>query len=179
MNILHSKCAMVKTVFSDRVSNLFVSTSWKFAQVYRVNYLYIMYVICICVWDRGGHGHITEWSYIKAHGTQCSEENAGKYNRNDDTRLYCCTSCGSAACDKRCQYEKPMGAHCSCSAHALHTHCFCSVHACCVKYVFLWDVFLWLSGRALRLQHKGCGFDSQGTHVLKKICIAWMMYSFG
>ncbi len=44
-------------------------------------------------------------SCIKAHGTQCSEENAGKYDRNDDTRLYCSTSRGSAARDKRCQYE--------------------------------------------------------------------------
>ncbi len=31
--------------------------------------------------------------------------NAGKYDRNDDTRLYCSTSRGSAARDKRCQYE--------------------------------------------------------------------------
>ncbi len=29
-------------------------------------------------------------------------------------------------------------------------------------------VFLWLSGRALRQQRKGCGFDSQGTHILTK-----------
>ncbi len=29
-------------------------------------------------------------------------------------------------------------------------------------------MFLWLSGRALRWQHKGCGFDYQGTHILTK-----------
>ncbi len=34
--------------------------------------------------------------------------------------------------------------------------------------------FLWLSGRVLRYQRKGCGFDSQGTHVPTKICITWM-----
>ncbi len=55
---------------------------------------------------------------IKAHGTQCLEENAGKYDRNDDTCLYCSTSHGSAARDERCQYESTMGAHCSCSAYA-------------------------------------------------------------
>ncbi len=32
--------------------------------------------------------------------------------------------------------------------------------------------FLGSVGRALRLQRKGCGFDSQGTHVLTKICIS-------
>ncbi len=35
-------------------------------------------------------------------------------------------------------------------------------------------VFLWLSGRALRQQCKGCGFDSQETHTDKKKCISWM-----
>ncbi len=28
------------------------------------------------------------------------------------------------------------------------------------------SVTVWLSGRALRLLRKGCGFDSQGTHIL-------------
>ncbi len=28
---------------------------------------------------------------------------------------------------------------------------------------------MWLSGRALRQQRKGCGFDSQGTHILMKM----------
>ncbi len=31
-----------------------------------------------------------------------------------------------------------------------------------------YGVFLWLSGRALRWQRKGCGFNSQGTHILTK-----------
>ncbi len=56
-------------------------------------------------------------SHIKAHSKQCSEENAGKYDRNDDTRLHCSTSRGSAARDKRCQYEGTMGARCSRSAY--------------------------------------------------------------
>ncbi len=30
-------------------------------------------------------------------------------------------------------------------------------------------MFLWLSGRALRQQCKGCGFDSQETHILIKM----------
>ncbi len=49
-------------------------------------------------------------SYIKAHGTQCSEENAGKYNRIDNTRLYLqYTGSSSASRDKSCQYESTMG----------------------------------------------------------------------
>ncbi len=35
--------------------------------------------------------------------------------------------------------------------------------------MYINTVFLRLSGRALRQQHKGCGFDSQVTHVLTKI----------
>ncbi len=65
-------------------------------------------------------------SYIKAHGTQYSEENARKCDRNDDTHLYCSsTSRGSVARVKRCQYEITMGA----AAPALHTHRFCAAHA--------------------------------------------------
>ncbi len=78
------------------------------AQVYRVNYLYIIQHM-----DRGEGDTVASQSMlaiscIKAHGTQCSEENTGKYDRNDDTRLYCSTSCGSAARDKRCRYESTM-----------------------------------------------------------------------
>ncbi len=38
------------------------------------------------------------------------------------------------------------------------------------------NVFLYLSGRALHLRcsAKGCGFNSQGTHILIKKRIAWM-----
>ncbi len=64
-------------------------------------------------------------SYTKAHGTQtqCSEENAGKYDRNYDTHLYCTSLqfAVSAARDKRCQYESTMGARCSRNASALLT----------------------------------------------------------
>ncbi len=75
------------------------------------------------MWDRGEGDTVESQSllaisYIKTHGTQYSEENTQKYDRNDDTRLYCnSTSRSSAACDKRCQYESTMGAHCSCSAY--------------------------------------------------------------
>ncbi len=54
------------------------------AQVYHVNYLYIIHVIY--VWDIGdtvASQSVLAISYIKAHGTQCPEENAGKYDRND------------------------------------------------------------------------------------------------
>ncbi len=50
-----------------------------------------------------------------AHGIQCSEENAVKYDRNDDTRLYCSTNSGSVAYGS--------------ASPALHTHLFCAVHA--------------------------------------------------
>ncbi len=88
------------------------------AQVYRVNYLYIIYVVYICVWDRGEGDTVASQSmlatsYIKAHGTQCSEENAGKYERNDDTFLYYSTSRGSAARDMKAQWAR--------AAPALHT----------------------------------------------------------
>ncbi len=66
-------------------------------------------------------------SYIKALGTECSEENAGIYNRCDDTCLYCSTTHGSAAREKCC-----MKAQWARAAPTLHMHRFCATHACSV-----------------------------------------------
>ncbi len=75
----------------------------------------------------GGHGRITEYSmlaisYIKAHGTQCSEENAGKYDRNDDTRLHThITRIAVQAAVQLCATNAAsMKAQSACAAPALH-----------------------------------------------------------
>ncbi len=118
INIPHTKCETGQTESFLTGMSIFSYTQLEnLAQVYCVN-LYIIYVIYICVWDRGeGHTEcksLLAISYIKAQGTQYSEENARKYDRNYDTRLYCSsTSRGSAAHDKCCQYESTMGARCS------------------------------------------------------------------
>ncbi len=103
------------------------------AQVYRVNYLYIIYVIYICVWDRGEGDTVASQSmlaisYTKAHGTQtqCSEENAGKYDRNDDTHLYCTSL--QAAVQLRATNAASMKAQWARAAHTLHTQRFCAAH---------------------------------------------------
>ncbi len=59
-------------------------------------------------------------SYTKAHGTQtqCSEENAGKYDRNDDTHLYCTSL--QAAVQLRATNAASMKAQWARAAHALH-----------------------------------------------------------
>ncbi len=143
MNIPHTKCEKGQTKSFLTGSAIFSYTHLEnLAQVYRVNYLYIIYVIYICVWDRGQGDTVASQSmlaisYTKAHGTQtqCSEENAGKYDRNDDTHLYCTSlqAAGSAARDKRCQYESTMGARCSRSAYATLLRCSHAAHACGVK----------------------------------------------
>ncbi len=50
-------------IFPDRVGNFLYTHLENLAQVYHVNYLYIIYIIYICVWDRGegGHGRMTEY----------------------------------------------------------------------------------------------------------------------
>ncbi len=50
---------------------------------------------------------------------------------------------------------------------------FPKFHICIFK-IYIYTVYICSCGsvvRALRLQRKGCGFDSQGTHVLTKKCI--------
>ncbi len=108
------------------------------AQVYRVNYLYIIYVIYICVWDRGqgtrSH-HRVCWPYHTpknmAHRHRCSEENARKYERNDDTHLYCTSL--QAVVQLHATNAASMKAQWARTAHALHTQRFCAAHACGVK----------------------------------------------
>ncbi len=79
------------------------------------------------MWDRGEGDTVASQSllaisYIKAHGTQYSEESTWKYDRNNDTHLYySSTSHGSAASDKQWARTAP----------ALHTHR--TAHACGVK----------------------------------------------
>ncbi len=77
----------------------------------------------MCVGQRGGGQSI---SYIKAHGTQCSEESAGKYDRNDDTRLHCIIHTAvqlraTSAAGLKAQWPRAAAA-------ALHTHRFCTTH---------------------------------------------------
>ncbi len=121
-------------IFPDRVGNFSYTHLENLAQVYRVNYLYIIYVIYICVWDRGQGDTVASQSmlaisYTKAHGTQtqCSEENAGKYDRNDDTHLYCTSL--QAAVQLRATNAASMKAQWARAAHALHTQRFCAAHA--------------------------------------------------
>ncbi len=76
INITHTKCETGQTYFFLTGLAIFLYTQLEnLAQVYRVNYLYIIYVIYICVWDRGERNTVTSQSmlaisYIKAHGTQ-------------------------------------------------------------------------------------------------------------
>ncbi len=70
----------------------------------------------MCVGQRGwGHGR------IKAHGTQCSEENAGKYDRNDSSVLQYNSS---AMVQLRATNAASMKAQWARAAPALHTHRF-------------------------------------------------------
>ncbi len=83
----------VRHNFSWQGRHFFVYTSWKLGSSLSCK-LPIYNIIYICVWDRGQGDTVASKSmlaisYIKANGTQCSEENAGKYDINDDTRLYC------------------------------------------------------------------------------------------
>ncbi len=102
-------------IFPDRVGSFFVYTTWKLGSSLSCKLpIYIYIYIYVCEGQRGEVDMVASQimlaiSYIKAHGKQCSEENAGKYERNDDTRLYCSTSRGSAP--------------------ALHTHRFCAAQA--------------------------------------------------
>ncbi len=86
------------------------------------------------MWDRGQGDTVASQSmlaisYAKAHGTQtqCSEENAGKYDRNDDTHLYCTSL--QAAVQLRATNAASMKAQLAHAAHALHTQRFCDAHA--------------------------------------------------
>ncbi len=122
-------------IFPDRVGNFFVYTSWKLGSslscklpIYNICYL------IYAVWDRGQGDSVASQSmlaisYTKAHGTQtqCSEENAGKYDRNDDTHLYCTSL--QAAVQLRATNAASMKAQWARAAHALHTQRFCAAHA--------------------------------------------------
>ncbi len=86
------------------------------------------------MWDRGQGDTVASQSmlaisYTKAHGTQtqCSEENAGKYDRNDDTHLYCTSL--QASVQLRATNAASMKAQWARAAHALHTQRFCAAHA--------------------------------------------------
>ncbi len=76
INIPHTKCEKGQTKSFLTGSAIFSYTHLEnLAQVYRVNYLYIIYVIYICVWDRGQGDMVASQSmlaisYTKAHGTQ-------------------------------------------------------------------------------------------------------------
>ncbi len=86
----------------------------------------------MCVGQRGGgHGRITEYAaiIIKAHGTQCSEENAGKYDRNE---ILVCIAV-QAVVQLHATNAASMKAQWARAAPALHTHRFCAIHACGVK----------------------------------------------
>ncbi len=75
INILNTKCEKGQTKSFLTGSAFFSYTHLEnLAQVYRVNYLYIIYVIYICVWDRGQGDTVASQSmlaisYTKAHGT--------------------------------------------------------------------------------------------------------------
>ncbi len=74
----------------------------------------------MCVGQRGGgHGRITEYAaiIIKAHGTQCSEEKAGKYDRNE---ILVCIAVQAAVQLRatNAASESTMGSRCSWSAYA-------------------------------------------------------------
>ncbi len=85
----------------------------------------------VCVWDRGEGDTVASQSmlaisYIKAHGTQttqCSEENAGKY---EEMTILVCIATNAAS----------MKAQWARAAPALHTQpllCCFGAHACGVK----------------------------------------------
>ncbi len=147
MNFPHTKCETDQTyIFLTGLAIFSYTQLENLAQVYRVN-PYIIYVIDM----RGYRGEgdtvasqsLLAISYIS--GTHYSEENARKYDRNDDTRLYCSsTSRGSAAHDKCCQYESTMRARCSCSA----SHHF---YACSMKQALLSELSLAQGKRRKRL----------------------------
>ncbi len=122
-------------IFPDRVGNFFVYTSWKLGSSLSCKLPIYIYNICylhMCVGQRaGGHGRITEYAGHIIHQstwhTQCSEENAGKYDRNDDTHLYCTSL--QAAVQLRATNAASMKAQWARAAHALHTQRFCAAHA--------------------------------------------------
>ncbi len=136
INIPHTKCEKGQTKSFLTGSAIFSYTHLEnLAQVYRVNYLYINICYLIyAVWDRGQRDSVASQSmlaisYTKAHGTQtqCSEENAGKYDRNYDTHLYCTSL--QAAVQLRATNAASMKTQWARAAHALHTQRFCAAHA--------------------------------------------------
>ncbi len=87
----------------------------------------------MCVGQRaGGHGRITEYAgHIIHQSTWHTDTVFGgerwKYDRNDDTHLYCTSL--QAAVQLRATNAASMKAQWARAAHALHTQRFCAAHA--------------------------------------------------
>ncbi len=105
-------------IFPDRVGNIFIYTTWKLGSSLSCKPIYNM--LFTCVGQRGGgHGRITELSGHIIHQstwhTVFREERSKIWQKGRYSSLNrSSTSRGSAACDKRCQYESTMAARCSC-----------------------------------------------------------------
>ncbi len=114
--------------------NLFSYTHLEIlAQVYRVNYLYIIYVIYICVWDRGqgdtvAHrvaGHIihqSTWHTDTVFGGETLE------NMTEMMILICIVLAYKPRVQLRATNAASMKAQWARAAHALHTQRFCAAH---------------------------------------------------
>ncbi len=132
---------LLRCIMWDGSDIIFPDKGWQYfrihnlAQVYCVN-LYIICYLNMRVGQRGGgHGRITElagkiihrstWHTVfRAERSKIWQNFLSEFFFKDDTRLYCSsTSRGSAARDKRCQYESTS------AAPTLHTHSFCAAHA--------------------------------------------------